>query len=211
MLVRRFMMSLLLVMSFGGCKSADQSPLPAQNDSGEIAKSELQATPSKPVALGFRTGVIYPETTITLAQLTEESTSPDFVERYLGKHITITQLIPTGGGESKGCGPVYSMDGYGDLNVTIWYDGKPEYDIGMVKILKLGNKDSISNTKPLNIPFDACSQSVIAACGYSTLKTEKPATCPFDFKRLKISGFVAAISPHTDYREIHLIPHGLID
>jgi len=205
------MIFLLLVMTCVGCKFANQSPLPAQNDSGENAKRELHATQSKPVALDYRTGVIYPETTITLAQLTEESASPGFVEHYLGKHITITQLIPTGGGEFQGCGPVYSMDGYGDLNVTIWYDGKPEYDIGMVKFLKFSNNDSINNTKSLNIPFDACSQSVIAACGYSTIKTEKPATCPFDFKRLKISGFVAAISPHTDYRELHLIPHGLID
>jgi len=205
------MLYFLLSMTCGGCKSADQPPSVSPSVHRKNAEANRQTTPAKPAALGFRTGFIFPETTITLAQLTEESRSPDFVKRYLGKHITITRLVPTGGGEFLGCGPAYSIDDNNSLDVIIWYDGKPKYDKAAAHYLLYAHEDSIKKIQPLQLPFDACSRSVIGVCGYPGLKTEEPATCPFDFEKLTVSGVVSAITSYSQSGEIHLIPHGLSD
>ncbi|MBK9577391.1 MAG: hypothetical protein IPK50_05800 [Fibrobacterota bacterium] len=191
----------LAIFSSVGCKpSADHKP---SNATG---------------ALGFKQGIFRPDSSMTLAQLAEESKKPNFVEKYLGKRITLTQLKPTGTGEilEEGsqtgiCGNFYKPNDTDYFGLTVWFNTEPKNTILPQDDTFFAPSDSIAAAGILTLPFDVCTPQVVYVCGYPNDPRYEVYKCPFDFKKLSISGLVAGIYPGTKIFEVHLVPTGLSD
>jgi len=170
------------------------------------------------ISLGFKKGIFLPDSSMTLARLAEESKRPNFVEKYLGKRITLTQLKPTGGGEVLGndsknerCGNFYKPNDTVHFGLTVWFNTEPTYSLLLKNDTFFAPSDSVAAAGILTLPFDVCSPEVVTVCGYPNYPMSKGWTCPFDFKKLTISGMVTAIYPGKELVEVHLVPTGLSD
>lgn len=181
----------------------------------DCKQSSDQRAQLKSTAIGYKEGIISPDTLLTLEQLLSESKSQNFLGRYLGKRISVAKLRPHGSralGEldtfNNGCGLQFHFNN--EINLFVWINKLPDYEKFRKDLIR-APFDSSNYASEYRVNFDACSDGAVMSCYDPAHRLSQGHTCPFNFDSLVISGKIVAIRIEKTSLDMHLIPTALHD